>query len=442
MKGPNRLYKNLGNGKFRDVTDASGLGFAGFCHGIIVGDIDNDGDQDVFLCNYGPNVLYLNNGDGTFKDISKSAGIDRDGWSSGGGVPRLRQRRRPRPLRRQLRDLEVPRGRLSSAATRTEEHPVLLLAASIRSRRPSTSSTATTATAPSPTSTTSFLDRRRRGQDARPGADGHGFGVVTADFERRRPDRHLRHQRHEPQLPLPQQGRRHLRGRDRVLRRGLRRQGPGPVGHGGRRRGRRRRRPARPVRDQLRQRVQHPPPEPGQGRCSSTSTADVRAGRRHHALRRLGASALPTSTTTAGPTTSSPTATSTTTAAARAAYRVRGAPLAPPQPPDRAARARFRLATRDAGPYFDTKHVGRGAAFGDIDNDGDIDIVVNHKDGAPALLRNDTKTTTAGSASSSSGPRATATPSGPGQARSRTAGPSTASAKADAASTPPTTPAC
>jgi enediyne biosynthesis protein E4 len=52
---------------------------------------------------------------------------------------------------------------------------------------------------------------------------------------------------------------------------------------------------------------------------------------------------------------------------------------------------RFRLATRDAGPYFDAKHVGRGAAFGDIDNDGDIDILVNHKDGAPALLRNDTK---------------------------------------------------
>ena len=55
------------------------------------------------------------------------------------------------------------------------------------------------------------------------------------------------------------------------------------------------------------------------------------------------------------------------------------------------AGSRFRLATRDAGPYFDSDHVGRGAAFGDFDNDGDIDIVVNHKDGAPALLRNDTK---------------------------------------------------
>jgi hypothetical protein len=51
----------------------------------------------------------------------------------------------------------------------------------------------------------------------------------------------------------------------------------------------------------------------------------------------------------------------------------------------------FKLSTQDVGPYFDTKHVARGAAFGDLDNDGDIDIVINHKDGAPALLRNDTQ---------------------------------------------------
>ncbi len=81
---PNRLYRNLGDGRFQDATGRSGLGYSGFCHGIVVGDVDNDGDPDVFLCNYGSNVLYLNRGDGTFADISKKAGVDRPGWSTGG----------------------------------------------------------------------------------------------------------------------------------------------------------------------------------------------------------------------------------------------------------------------------------------------------------------------------------------------------------------------
>ena len=66
------------------MTQASGLGFAGYCHGIVVGDIDNDGDQDVFLCNYGVNVLFLNNGDGSFTDISEDAGIGSTNWLTGG----------------------------------------------------------------------------------------------------------------------------------------------------------------------------------------------------------------------------------------------------------------------------------------------------------------------------------------------------------------------
>ena len=86
VKGPNRLYKNLGKNQFKEVTEAAGVGFRGFCHGIIAGDIDNDGDQDLFLCNYGGNVLYLNNGNGTFKDISKEAGIDSPNWSSSGAM--------------------------------------------------------------------------------------------------------------------------------------------------------------------------------------------------------------------------------------------------------------------------------------------------------------------------------------------------------------------
>ncbi|MDX2036061.1 MAG: CRTAC1 family protein [Isosphaeraceae bacterium] len=85
--GKNRLYKNLGDGKFQDVTDKAGVGFSGFTHGAIAGDIDNDGDPDLFLCNFGPNVLYKNNGDGTFADVSAAYGVDRPvmyGWLESG----------------------------------------------------------------------------------------------------------------------------------------------------------------------------------------------------------------------------------------------------------------------------------------------------------------------------------------------------------------------
>jgi hypothetical protein len=80
---PNRLYHGLGRGRFLDVTEPTGFGFRGYCHGVIVGDIDNDGDPDVFLCNYGGDALFLNNGDGTYRDISRSAGVAQPGtWSS------------------------------------------------------------------------------------------------------------------------------------------------------------------------------------------------------------------------------------------------------------------------------------------------------------------------------------------------------------------------
>ena len=99
----------------------------------------------------------------------------------------------------------------------------------------------------------------------------------------------------------------------------------------------------------------------------------------------------------------------------------------------------FRLATRDVGPYFAATHVGRGAAFGDLDDDGDLDIVVSHKDGPPAVLRNDTPRRTAGSGSSSSAPAAIATPSAPGWRWRSRGGRSTASAREVAASSRRTT---
>jgi enediyne biosynthesis protein E4 len=71
----NRLYHNNRDGTFTDVTDASGLHHTGWCYGVCVGDYDNDGWDDLFLTYYGRNVLYHNNGDGTFTDATAKAGL-------------------------------------------------------------------------------------------------------------------------------------------------------------------------------------------------------------------------------------------------------------------------------------------------------------------------------------------------------------------------------
>jgi hypothetical protein len=71
----NALYRNDGGWKFTDVTERAGVGDTGYGLGVTVGDYDNDGDQDIYLNNYGPNVLYRNNGDGTFTDVTKQAGV-------------------------------------------------------------------------------------------------------------------------------------------------------------------------------------------------------------------------------------------------------------------------------------------------------------------------------------------------------------------------------
>ncbi|MGA2066192.1 MAG: CRTAC1 family protein [Thermoguttaceae bacterium] len=74
----NRLYRNLGGFRFKDVTDEAGVGGgAGFGLGVCAGDYDNDGHQDLYLNNYGENILYHNNGDGTFTDVTRKAGVGR-----------------------------------------------------------------------------------------------------------------------------------------------------------------------------------------------------------------------------------------------------------------------------------------------------------------------------------------------------------------------------
>ncbi len=78
----NVLYRNNGDGTFSDVTAVSGAGHPGYGQGAAAADLDNDGDQDLYITNLGANVLYRNNGDGTFTDITELAGVGDTGWGA------------------------------------------------------------------------------------------------------------------------------------------------------------------------------------------------------------------------------------------------------------------------------------------------------------------------------------------------------------------------
>ena len=78
----NRLYRQADDGRFEDVSVASGLADTGYGMGVAIGDINNDGYPDVYLSNLGPDRLFLNQRDGTFRDITTAAGIDNASWST------------------------------------------------------------------------------------------------------------------------------------------------------------------------------------------------------------------------------------------------------------------------------------------------------------------------------------------------------------------------
>ncbi len=78
----NRLYRNRGDGTFEDVTMASGTGDDGYGMGAVAGDVDNDGDTDLYVVNLGPDRLLINQGDGSFRDGTVQAGILSPLWGS------------------------------------------------------------------------------------------------------------------------------------------------------------------------------------------------------------------------------------------------------------------------------------------------------------------------------------------------------------------------
>ena len=79
----NALYLNDGFGRFVEVPDAGGARDTGYGMGVSAGDIDNDGDIDLYVTNVGPNVLFANDGTGKFSDITEQSGVGDPGWSTG-----------------------------------------------------------------------------------------------------------------------------------------------------------------------------------------------------------------------------------------------------------------------------------------------------------------------------------------------------------------------
>jgi len=87
-KFSNRLYHQSSNGTFTDVTEKAGLTGIPQNHydmGVAVGDYDNDGFEDMYVTGFGGNTLYHNNGDGTFTDVTKKAGVAASGWNTSAG---------------------------------------------------------------------------------------------------------------------------------------------------------------------------------------------------------------------------------------------------------------------------------------------------------------------------------------------------------------------
>jgi enediyne biosynthesis protein E4 len=370
----NRLYKNLGGGKFRDETERSGLGFRGYCHGIAVGDLDNDGDPDVYLSNYGGDALFVNNGNGTFTEVARAAGVFRPGtWSSsaafldydGDG------------------DLDLYVSRYGDWQYPRDDQLCGDHARRIRRFCPPSELRPVQHTLFRNNGDWTFTDVTDKAGLGR--SDGHGFAALAADLNGDgRIDIYVANDR-DPHFLYLNNGDGTLRDVSEDSGAAFDTDGQAQAGMGV---------DAEDV--------------DGDGRPELfvTNFADE-----YNTLyRNLGQGYFLDATANFGLAADSvpwigwgcaladldndgwPDIVVVNANIDDNAESL-GRPLSYAEPPllhRNLAGRRFRLSTAGAGAYFEGRHLGHGLAVGDLDDDGDLDLVISHKDGPPAILRNDT----------------------------------------------------
>ena len=376
----NRLYRNRRDGTFEDVTDASGLRRTGWASSVCAGDYDNDGRIDLFLTYYGQNVLYRNRGGGRFEDVHGPRGARRrqaTRWGSGCTFVDYDRDGRldlfvANYLRFDLATAPEPgagpnclwKGISVNCGPKGLPTDTNLLYRNLGNGTFADVSEASGIAARH----RPLFDDRRRGRS-----------------RRRRLARHLRRRRFDRRDPVPQQPQRHVhrrrawRAARRTTRTATRRQAwasrsattTATACSTSSRRTSRTTFPAlyRNLGKGLFEDVAICRGPGGREPVRRVGRRHARSGQRRLAGSRLRhgqrlsrrSSARFRSTRTAGRASSSATP----------------------------GRARFEHVTAQSGAAADVPHSSRGAAFGDVDNDGDIDVLVMNMNEPPSLLRND-----------------------------------------------------